>query len=351
MKKNLLFAILFLIIGQELLAQPIGGRNVYEFLNFSPSARVTGLGSALISVSDDDVVLGAQNPATLNERMHHQMAFNHNIYVADINTGYVAYGFHHDKLATSFHAGLQYMSYGTFDAADEFGQITGTFDASEYALTVGAGHQLYEKLRLGANLKFITSQLEDYNSFGIAGDLGAYYQDTSGLFSIGFVLKNIGAQLTTYDDEQEALPFDIQIGISKRLRHLPFRVSVTYHNLHQWNILYDDPNAEQSSIFLGDIQPDTENAFGIFVDNLFRHMVFSGEFLLGKKENLRFRLAYNHFQRQELTVENFRSLAGFSMGLGLKVNRFRVEYGRAFNHIAGGMNHFSISTNINEFKR
>ncbi len=350
MNKILLFLALIISCGQA-LAQPIGGRNIYEFLTFSPSARITGLGGTLISVSDDDVVLAAQNPASLNESMHQQMSFNHNIYVADINTGYAAYGFHSDKWATSFHAGLQYMSYGTFNETDEFGQIIGSFKASEYAFTLGAGHQLYDKLSLGANVKFITSQLEDYNSFGIAADLGAYYQDTSGLFSIGFVLKNIGAQLTTYDDEQEPLPFDIQIGISKRLRHLPFRISATYHNLHQWNILYDDPNAEQSSIFLGEFQSQSENEFSVFVDNFFRHIIFSGEFLLGKKENLRIRLAYNHFQRQELSVENFRSLAGFSMGLGIKVNRFRVEYGRAFNHLAGGVNHFSISTSINEFRR
>ncbi len=350
MQKILLFFILS-FSANVLLAQPIGGKNVYEFLNLSPSARTTALGGSLISVSDDDVVLAALNPATLNPDAHNQMAFNHNLYVAGISTGYASYGFHSEKTNTTFHGGLQYLSYGTFAAADEFGQITGTFKASEYAFSVGAAHQLYDRLRLGANLKFITSQLESYNSIGTAADLGAFYSDSSGLFSIGLVLKNIGTQITTYNDVREPLPFDIQIGISRRLDHLPFRVSMTYHNLHQWNILYDDPNAEQSSIFLGEFQPQTENRFGVFVDNLFRHMIFSGEFLLGKKENLRLRVAYNHFQRQELTVENFRSLSGFSLGLGLKINRFRIEYGRAFNHLAGGLNHFSISTNIKEFRR
>ncbi|MFT5164860.1 MAG: hypothetical protein ACI8P3_000083 [Saprospiraceae bacterium] len=346
-----ILAVLFSFFSGILLAQPIGGENVYEFLTFSPSARITALGGNLISVSDDDVVLAALNPATLNIGMHNQMSFNHNFYVAGISTGYVAYGFHAEKLATTFHGGLQYMSYGTFDAADEFGQITGTFKASEYAFSVGAAHQLYEKLTVGANLKLITSQLEDYNSFGAVADLGAYYQDTSGLFSMGLVLKNVGAQITTYNDDREPVPFDMQLGISRRLEHLPFRVSMTYHHLHQWNILYDDPNAEQSSIFLGEFQPQTENRFSTFADNLFRHMIFSGEFLLGKKENLRIRVAYSHFQRQELNVENFRSLSGFSMGLGIKVNRFRVEFGKAFNHLAGGMSHLSISTNLKEFRR
>lgn len=348
-KLLLLFSIS--LVALSVNAQPIGGQNIYEFLTFAPSARITALGGDLVSVADDDVTLAALNPGTLNKRMHHQLSFNHNSYVADISTGYAAYGFHAKNLETTFHAGLQYMNYGTFDSADEFGQINGTFKASEYAFSLGAARQLYEKLSIGANVKFITSQLAEFNSTGLVADLGAYYQDTSGLFSIGLVLKNMGSQFTTYNDEREPIPFDIQIGISKRLKHLPFRVSVTYHNLHQWNILYDDPNAEQSSIFFDEFQPQTENKFGTFVDNLFRHMIFSGEFLLGKKENLRLRFAYNHFQRQELSVENFRSLSGFSLGLGIKVNRFRVEYGRAFNHLAGGMNHFSISTNLKEFRR
>ncbi len=345
----LLFAA-FCVTG-TLFAQPIGGEHIYEFMTFSPSARTTALGGELVSVADDDVALAALNPATLNASMHNQMSFNHNLYVAGISTGYAAYGFHAKKLETVFHGGIQYMSYGSFDAADEFGQITGSFTASEYAFTVGAGHQLYERLSVGANLKLISSQLESYNSLGLAADLGAYYQDTSGRFSIGFVLRHMGAQLSLYEDERETLPFDMQIGISKRLKHLPLRFSMTYHNLQQWNILYDDPNAEQSSIFLGEFQPQTENRFGTFVDNFFRHIVFSGEFLLGRKENLRMRFAYNHFQRQELTVENFKSLAGFSLGLGMKINRFRIEFGRGFNHLAGGVSHFSISTNLKEFRR
>ena len=253
MKKIILLSFLLFSL-TNLFAQPIGGENVYEFITLSPSARTTALGGTLISVADDDVVLGLLNPATINTGMHNQLSFNHNIYVADISTGYAAYGFHAKKLATTFHGGIQYMNYGNFDAANEFGQLTGSFKAAEYAFSIGASHQLYDKLSIGANVKFITSQLEDYNSVGAVADLGAFYQDTSGLFAVGIVIKNMGAQFTTYDDEREPVPFDVQIGLSRRLKHLPFRLSVTYHNLHQWNILYDDPNAEQSAIFLGEFK-------------------------------------------------------------------------------------------------
>ncbi|HRJ16459.1 MAG TPA: hypothetical protein PLI34_15780, partial [Saprospiraceae bacterium] len=89
----------------------------------------------------------------------------------------------------------------------------------------------------------------------------------------------------------------------------------------------------------------------LFVDNLFRHFIFNGELLIGQRESLRLRFGYNHFMRQELSVNNYRSLSGFTFGAGIRISRFRLDYGRNNYHLAGGMNHLSISTNLREFKR
>jgi hypothetical protein len=80
-------------------------------------------------------------------------------------------------------------------------------------------------------------------------------------------------------------------------------------------------------------------------------LVFNGEFLFGKKDNFRLRFGYNHLMRKELSVRNLRSLAGFSMGAGLKISRFRIEYGRSILHLGANLNHFSISTNFREFTK
>ena len=247
------------ILTLSIFAQaPIGGKHVYEFLNLSPSARITGLGGNLIPVKDDDVALALQNPSALNPLMHNQLSFNHNIHMAGVNNGYVAYGRYVKKWDATFHGGLQYISYGKFDAADEYGNITGTFKAAEYAFVTGASKQLYEKLAVGANLKFITSQFEAYNSAGMVADFGAFYQDTSGTFSISLVMKNVGVQFSAYDENRESVPFDMQLGLSKKLKHLPLRFAVIYHHLHQWNILYDDPNSEEAPSFLGGTEQSTK---------------------------------------------------------------------------------------------
>lgn len=340
---------LFFFLTSFYATAQVGGDNVYEFLNLPSSARISALGGNLITVSDDDVALAFGNPAALNPSMHQQLSFNYNFHLTGISNGYAAYGHYIDRWKTAVHGGVQYINYGTFNATDERGNINGTFDAAETAITLGAGYRLYENLSLGANVKFINSTFETYSSFGIAADVAAMYRDTSGRFQAALVFKNMGAQLSTYrPDNKEPLPFDIQLGISQRLRHLPLRFSFIFHNLQRWNLLYDDPNAEETTLFIGEEQT-TDNEFGMLVDNLFRHVIFNGEFLFGNRENFRLRFGYNHFRKQELSVRNLRSLAGFSFGVGLKIKRFRIEYGKEIYHLAGGTNHISIATNLGEF--
>ncbi len=344
---SLLLVLIFSFKGES----QIGGENIYEFLTLSQSARNTALGGAVIAVKDDDLALAFANPALLNPSMHQQITFNHNLFLAGIQHGYVAYGHQISKYKLSVHGGLQYINYGDFKATDVFGNINGEFNASEYAFTFGAGYEVYDRMRVGANVKLISSQFEAYNSIGISSDIGAYYQDTTGRFSMALVFRNVGYQLSTYTpDNRENLPFDLQFSLAQKLKHLPFRFMITAHNLQRWNIRYDDPNAEQTTIFTED--PIEESKGSIFVDNLFRHLIFAGEFLFGKNENLRLRFSYNHLKRKELSVTSApRSLAGFGLGFGLKINRFRIEYGRGVYHLAGGANHFSISTNLSEFKK
>ena len=57
----------------------------------------------------------------------------------------------------------------------------------------------------------------------------------------------------------------------------------------------------------------------------------------GLEESLRLRL-------------DFLQFAGFNFGVGLKINRFRIDYGRSVYHLAGGANQLTISTNLMEFK-
>jgi hypothetical protein len=198
---------------------------------------------------------------------------------------------------------------------------------------------------VGANLKLISSQLAGYSSFGVGADLAVHYVDTSGLFGISLLARNAGRQLGQYDATtgREPMPFELQLGINKELRYLPFRFSLIYRYLDRWNILFDDPNGENSSLILAFGEEETTRGAGaILLDNLARHLVFNGELLIGKARNLRLRFGYNHGIQRELRLRDFRSGAGYSFGFAFRTKRFSIAYGRTTYHIGGGVNQLGL---------
>lgn len=335
------------LIASQLHAQ-IGGQESFEFLSLTQSSRNTALGGQLISVKDSDVSLAYSNPAILNADMHSQLSINHNFHFAGISHGFANVGYHHSGVNATFHLGFNYISYGDFVRTDLFGNELGEFNSGEVALTIGAGKQINDRIRAGINLKFANSSFDIYRASAIAGDIGLYYENPEREFSFGIVAKNIGTPLSNFTTQKESLPFDFQIGLSKRLKYLPLRLSITAHQLHKWNIRFDDANNSNTVTFLGQ-DPVEQSSISKGLDNFFRHFVFSGEFLIGENENFRLRLGYNHLRKQELSVSEFRSLGGLSFGLGFKVRNFRFDYGVGYYHLAGATNHLSISINLSSF--
>ncbi len=322
----------------------IGGDNVYEFVNLPPSARITASGGNLIVIKDDDLNLAMQNPSLLNPKMHKQFSVSSVIFPGKINYGYVTFAKDYENIAT-FHTSMQYIAYGKFQEADVTGQINGEFGASEFSATLGGGRQ-YEKYSYGANFKFIYSQLKDYSSVGMALDFAATFHDTAKLFTAALVIRNVGGQLKPYrSDHRENLPFEIQAGFSKKLGKAPFRINVTAHNLQTANIRYDDGSNDNVNILSVDSTQQTEEKKYIF-DKIMRHFIISTELYFGKVITVR--LGYNHLRRQEMKVATKGGLTGVSFGFGVKVKKFRIDYGMAKHHLGGTSNHFSITTNLSK---
>lgn len=330
-------------------AQITGGQNVFSFLNLSPSARITALGGMQIAAKDDDVAFAAVNPAALNAAMDGRITLQHNFFLSDIQHGYVAYANHLPRVGFTVQGGLQYVGYGDMPQTDEYGNKMGNVKASETALTLGGARVLTDRVSLGINLRFAFSTLAEFKSNALAADAGLMYADTARRFVAALVLRNAGAQLATYAGKKEYLPFDLQVGFSKRLRYLPFRLSVIAHHLHQWEIRYDDPNAEDDDVLVFGEEDGGNNDKNAGIDNFFRHLVFNGEFLLGRNEAFQLRVGYNHLRKKELSVRNYRSLAGFSFGMGVKISRFRVDFGYGAYHLGGSVVHFGLGTNLKEF--
>ncbi|MEL6653518.1 MAG: PorV/PorQ family protein [Bacteroidota bacterium] len=157
MKKTLIFLSILSCFG--LSQAQIGGRNVYDFLNLTPTGRLVALGGVNVSTMDDDPNQAAQNPALLNDSMHNQLSLSFSNYLAGIVYGYTSYAYHKEGIGT-FHAGVQYVNYGKMIEADPFGNITGEFSAGDVAVILGYG-RAWKQFSYGANLKFISSTLPD----------------------------------------------------------------------------------------------------------------------------------------------------------------------------------------------
>lgn len=328
----------------------IGGRYTYEFLGNPQSARLTALGGSLINIVDNDITLAASNPALLSDTSHNQVSINHNFAFTGVSNGYLGYARKVDKFDINAHIGISYASFGEFTAADELGNDQGTFSGGETAVTLGASKQLNERISLGANIKGIFGSLETYSSVGVGADIGLLYTKPESNLTVAFVVKNFGTELSSYGNERAQLPLDIQIGISQKLQHLPFRFSIIAHQLQRWSVRYDDPDNVETETLFG--EPAAEpSAFSNGIDNFFRHFIFNGEFLLGRTQGLKLRFGYNHLRRKELSLSNFRSLAGFSAGFGLRIKGFDIDYGLGYFHLAGAANHLSIRTDLNRFFR
>jgi hypothetical protein len=344
-----LLSFLLILTGLELSSQ-IGGQYAFESSSLPMNSRLTALGGHLISVMDGDVSLAVANPALSNDLQHNQLNINHNFHFSGISNGNLAFGRRLDSLKLNAHFALSYVNYGSFDAADVTGEINGEFKASELALIVGASKQLNERIRAGANIKFLTSNYESYGSIALGMDLGLYYQKPLSLSSWVILLRNIGTEIDAVVDDKRSLGFDLQIAFSKRLEHLPFRFSITAQQMQKWYIRYDDPDRDIQTNFIGEVQETSGFSKGL--DNFFRHLIFSGEFLIGSKEQFRLRMAYNHLRKQEMRLSNFRSLAGFSFGIGFNIKKIKFDYGIGYYHLAGATNHLSLRMNMDRiFKK
>ncbi|MFC2118731.1 type IX secretion system protein PorQ [Bacteroidota bacterium] len=344
MKKTIISFLFILFLCSSNMAQ-ISGDGVYLFLKLNYSARESALGGNLISVKDNDLSLITGNPSLLNAEMDNNILLSYINYFANVNYGLVSYAKDYGKLGT-FAVGIQYNNYGEFVAANPTGVITGEFTSAEYALNISWAKQITKRLSIGTNIKPIYSVLESYESFGFASDLGITYSNKDNGFTAALVARNMGLQITPYYSENtENLPFEMQAGISKKLAHAPFRLSVIARNVQKWNLTYYNESVS------GNIDPTTgllksKSGIADFSDKLMRHMIFGVEFL--PSESFMLRLGYNYRRHKELKLTTQSGFSGFSFGLGIKLAAINISYSRANYHVAAASNIFTISTNISE---
>lgn len=327
----------------------IGGK-AFQFLDMTNSARVAALGGKSIAIYDDDLNIAYYNPSIVSEGMNNHFVLNYVNYFAGINYGYASYARSMGNIG-NFAAGIHYQNYGTFIGADENGMKTSDFHAAEYAFNLIYSRKIDSLIHFGVNLKPIYSNLETYSSFAMAVDAGITYHNPDKLFTASFVIRNVGTQLATYypGGEYEKLPLDISIGISQGLKHAPFKFYIIADHLEKFDLTYTTEQDEEDKLnaFTGD--ENKENKFDETLDKVMRHIIIGTE--LSITQNLMLRFGYHYRRRQEMKISTRQGTVGFSWGLGVKISKFHISYGRSAFHVAGSPNYFSLSMNLSEFSK
>ena len=345
MKK--LFTILFSFILVQFASAQIGGKNIYDFLQFPTSARMEGLGGGLQSIKyskDADVSLTISNPCFLDSSFHKQLSVTNAFYADKTNIGNITFAYYHPKIKSTLAYTMQYATYGKFDGRDAAGNPTGTFGASDFNIQVGIGRH-WNKFYYGFNLKFIISHLESYTSLGFAADVAIGYHNPKSNWTAAVVLRNAGVELKPYikGDGRQRVPLQLDISFSKRFKKIPVTLCVTAHDLQVWNLRY--PEEEQQTTIFGTTKKPNKSAE--VIDNIFRHFAFGIEVQAGKPVRLRF--GYNHSRRQELGVGKKKGFSGFTAGFGVNIKQFALDYSYAQYHRTGSNHELTFRIKLDEF--
>lgn len=299
--KKVLLALLLTIWCMSLDAQN-DAQTEYNFLRLPVSAHAAALGGDNITVIDDDEALMFSNPALLSSVSDKTINLNYMNYMSGVNTASASFN-RVVRERASWAVSGQYLNYGNMKEVDANNVQTGDFSAKDISIAGYFSYLLTDRIAGGISAKFVTSYIGDYNSIGVCVDLGINYYDPEREWSLSFVFKNLGGELKAYDEDFGKMPFDMQLGISKRFVGTPLRVHAT---------IVDINHPKYKAI---------------------NHLVLGADLLLG--ENIWIGGGYNFRRANEMKITNADGDdsshgAGFTVGAGLTLSRFKVgaTYGK-----------------------
>lgn len=301
--KRTVFTFVFVVITMATMAQE--SQTGYNFLRLPVSAHAAAVGGDNITIIEDDEALIFNNPALLSSVSDKTIDFNFMNYMHGSNLLSVAFN-RNIKDRASAAVSAQYINYGSMKRTNADNVQSGDFSAYDISLAGYFSYMLSDKLVGGITAKFITSYIDSYNSIGVGVDLGLNYYDSNRGWSLSAVVKNLGGQVKAYDENYDAMPIDVQLGVTKKLLHTPFSVSATMVDLNHLNYKFI-------------------NHFVAGVDISLSQQIWVG-------------MGYNFRRADEMKISDTEDIsshgAGFSIGGGINLERFKINLAYGKYHVS-----------------
>ena len=319
------FLYLFIILYSAIALRAQNAEAAFQFLQLPTSSHAAALGGDNVSVIEDDVTLTFHNPALLANTTGRTLNIGYMSYLQKTNVASASYNTEMgDRSMLAF--GAHYLNYGSMKNTDNEGNIIGNFSAKDMALMTVYSFDFNDRLSGGVAGKFIYSNYEQVYSLALGVDLGLNYYNPETMFSLSVVARNLGGQVKSYDDTQEAIPFNLLVGLSKQLAHAPIRLSLTLTDLNRWQAkdFYNTADSSWEALLL-------------------KHFIIGADLFPTPSTYLS--VGYNFLLRSELKNNARRAMEGLSVGGGVQTQRMKVGIAYGKYHIAASslMMNFAIA--------
>ena len=310
---------ILLLLTLLLVIIPVQAQNestsVFNFLSLPTSAHTMALGGVQPALPDDDASLLFQNPALMSDVSDRSINFSFLAWMKGSKAGNLSWTMASGDRGT-WGVGAQFVGYGSMKETTVEGIKMGDFGAIDLAFTGGYAYMLNDRLSGGALGKFIYSKYGQYSSVALAVDLGLNYFVEESDFSLSLVAANLGWQVKPFGDTRERIPFDLRLGLTKRLARAPIRFSFSMADLTRW----------KASDFYS---PDGEVKKGRILTN---HFIVGIDVLITKQ--IYVSGGYNFRRAYELKAAGSGHGAGLCFGAGVDIKRFKLGLAYAKYHVS-----------------
>ncbi len=278
------------------------GASGLAFLKLGVGARAGGLGGAFSAVSDDATAT-FWNPAGLTYSNRAQVAFTHTEWVEDIANEFLAFTFPalRGNVGLSLYANNVGGIERRINPSDE---PIGSVDANDIALGLSYAASISSSLRAGLTVKYLYEKIFIESAAGYAFDLGFIFQPLTYPLKLAVVAQNFGS-MNKLRAQTINLPKTVRMGVSYLL---------PLDTIGGTILLAADA--------VKVVETDFRGSFGA-------ELQFN--------DRLRVRLGYQTGLAQQ----------DFGGGLGLKINRYYLDYGFIpFDSNFGDTHRFSFALDL-----
>ncbi len=361
----------------ELAGQVNAIQTAVPFMTITPDSRAGGMGDAGVATTPDinSQYWNSSKYAFQEGKWGVGVSYSpwlRNL-VNDINLAYLAGYYRIDKLQ-AVSMSLRYFSLGDIQFTDEWGSTIRNFNPNEFSIDAGYARAFSDKISAGIVFRYIYSNLTGGTGVGgsdtkpgmsFAADINMYYHSKvslgskDGEASFGANISNIGTKMSyTPNQEADFIPTNLRLGGAlgidlDKFNRMNFTLDIN-KLLVPTPPIYNDSTGE----IIAGMDPDVSVPVGMlhsFYDapggakEEFHEIMWSTgvEYWYNQLLAIRGGFFYEH--------ETKGNRKYFSMGLGLRLNVFAVDFSYLIplhqNNPLAGTLRFSLLFNFDPSKK